>query len=65
MRKIKVELIDKFIKQNNISKSKFCKLCKISPETLKKIYERDNARLLTLTKISIITKVPINKFIDF
>ena len=34
---IKVEIIEKFMLENNISKTKFCKMCKISPNTLNKI----------------------------
>ena len=34
---IKTELIENFIKDNNLSKSKFCKMCKISQSTLNKI----------------------------
>lgn len=35
---IKTELIESFIKDNNLSKSKFCKMCKISQSTLNKIW---------------------------
>ena len=34
---IKTELIENFIKENNLSKSKFCKMWKISQSTWNKI----------------------------
>lgn len=37
----KIELIDEFLKKNNMSKSGFCKECGISLHSLKKIYNQD------------------------
>lgn len=34
---IKTELIENFIKENKLSKNKFCEMCKISQSTLNKI----------------------------
>lgn len=38
---IKTELIRNFIKEQHLSKTKFCKLCKISPSTFHKIMKND------------------------
>ena len=40
---IKTELIENFIKDNNLSKSKFCEMCKISQSTLNKIKSFKNS----------------------
>lgn len=34
---INIKLIEEYLKLNFISKTRFCKLCKISPKTYKKI----------------------------
>ena len=36
-----IELIDNYIKSNNLSKTQFCKLCGISTYILKKLYLGD------------------------
>lgn len=41
MQKINVELISNFINKNNLTKTKFCKLCGISLKTLNKFYNND------------------------
>lgn len=35
---INTKLIENFMKEKNLSKTQFCKLCKISPRTLEKIF---------------------------
>ena len=48
---IKNELIENFIKENNLSKSKFCEMCKISQSTLNKIMTNsENFRIIALFK---------------
>lgn len=50
---IKTELIEKFIKENNLSKSKFCEMCKISQSTLNRIMTNsENFRIIALFKIA-------------
>lgn len=39
MRIIKKERIEEYMKENNLSATKFCKLCYIGPAVLKKIRE--------------------------
>lgn len=53
MRIIKTDLIKNYLKEENISKTKFCKLCKISVTTLNKILSnKENFRIIALFKIA-------------
>ena len=57
---IKTELIETFIKDNNLSKSKFCKMCKISQSTLNKIMtNNENFRIIALFKIARFLKIQV------
>lgn len=57
---IKTELIKNFIKENNLSKSKFCKMCKISQSTLNKIMTNsENFRIIALFKIARVLKIQV------
>lgn len=57
---IKTELIENFIKDNNLSKSKFCKMCKISQSTLDKIMtSNENFRIIALFKIARVLKIQV------
>ena len=57
---IKTELIENFIKENNLSKSKFCKMCKISQSTLNKIMTNsENLRIVALFKIAKVLKIQV------
>ncbi len=57
---IKTELIENFIKDNSLSKSKFCKLCKISQSTLNKIMTNsENFRIIALFKIAKVLKIQV------
>ena len=57
---IKTELIENFIKDNNLSKSKFCEMCKISRSTLNKIMTNsENFRIIALFKIARVLKIQI------
>ncbi len=57
---IKTELIENFIKDNNLSKSKFCKMCKISQSTLNKIItNNENFRIIALFKIARVLKIQV------
>ena len=57
---IKTELIENFIKENNLSKSKFCKMCKISQSTLDKIMTNsENFRIIALFKIARVLKIQV------
>lgn len=57
---IKTELIENFIKDNNLSKSKFCKMCKISQSTLNKLMTNsENFRIIALFKIARVLKIQV------
>ena len=57
---IKTELIKNFIKENNLSKSKFCEMCKISQSTLNKIMTNsENFRIIALFKIARVLKIQV------
>ena len=57
---IKTELIENFINDNNLSKSKFCKMCKISQSTLNKIMTNsENFRIIALFKIARVLKIQV------
>lgn len=57
---IKTELIENFIKDNNLSKSKFCEMCKISQSTLNKIMtNNENFRIISLFKIARFLKIQV------
>ncbi len=57
---IKTEIIEKFILENEISKTKFCKMCKISPNTLNKIIANDfNFEIVALFKIARVIKIEV------
>ena len=57
---IKTEIIENFMLENQISKTKFCKMCKISPSTLNKIMTNDdNFGIIALFKIARVIKVQV------
>ena len=57
---IKTELIENFVKENNLSKSMFCKMCKISQSTLNKIMTNsENFRIIALFKIARVLKIQV------
>lgn len=57
---IKTEIIENFMVENKISKTKFCKMCKISPSTLNKIMTNDdNFGIIALFKIARVIKVQV------
>lgn len=57
---IKTYLFDKYMEQNNLSKTAFCKKCKITLPTLNKIYSgKENFRITALFKISKIIKIQV------
>ena len=57
---INAKIIKNFILENKISKTKFCKMCKISPSTLNKIISNDdNFKIIALFKISKVIKIQV------
>lgn len=58
---IKTELINNYLKENKLSKSKFCEPCKIYPSTLKRILNNENVSLISVFKVSKVLKVKIHQ----
>ena len=57
---IKTEIIEKYMNENKLSKTKFCKICRISPSTLNKIMTNDdNFGIIALFKIARVIKVQV------
>ena len=62
---IKIGIIEKFMKENKISKTTFCKMCKISPITLNKILTNDNNfKIIALFKIAKVIKIQVYKMFN-
>ncbi|MGN0960988.1 MAG: helix-turn-helix domain-containing protein [Christensenellales bacterium] len=60
MEKINIKLIENFIKENHLTKSKFCKMCKIGLSTLNKILANsENFRIVALFKIAKVLNIYI------
>ncbi|MDE5592365.1 MAG: hypothetical protein K2I75_00255 [Clostridiales bacterium] len=49
---VNIALIDSYIKANNLSKTKFCKLCKISVYTFNKIMTDQDFDMINLFRIA-------------
>ncbi len=59
---INIGLIGNFIETNKLSKTKFCKLCKISYGTMQKIFlNKYNFKINSLFKIARIMKIEVCK----
>ena len=56
---INVKIIEFYLKENNLSISKFCRLCKISTDTYKRIMTNKNFKLNAIYKIAKVLKVHI------
>lgn len=56
------EIILIFLKQNNLSKNAFCKLCKINPSVLNKILnQQTNFRTLSVFKIARVMNIHVKE----
>ncbi len=60
---VKTALINSYIKANNLSKTKFCKLCKISVYTFNKIMTNQDFDMVNLFRIAKIMGVHICKLL--
>ena len=58
---INVKLIDDYIKNNNLTVTKFCKLCKISPKTLKKLKNGEDCRVIAVFKIARLMNIRVHQ----
>lgn len=61
----KTEIITNFIKENNLTKTKFCQLCNIRLITYEKIFHNKfNIDLNDLVKIAKMIKIEISQLIN-
>lgn len=58
---VNVALIEKYIKDNNLTLSAFCAKCGISLKTLKNVMENKNFALISLFKIAKAMKVNLSE----
>lgn len=59
---INIDLILEYIKQNNLSKTQFCKKCKVSPVTFNKILKGDkDVQFKSILKIAIVMRCRLDK----
>lgn len=64
MKKYKVELINAFIKQHNISEEEFCKFCGISKAMLERIKKNDETiKVNYLYQVTRVLQVKLEDFI--
>ena len=62
---IKTEIFENYMKKNNLSKTAFCKLCKISPSVLKKIMNnQNNFYIIALFRIARVIKMEVYQMFE-
>ena len=55
----KSEILEEYRKENNPSKQQFCKLCKISTNTYKKILNNENVIITSLFRIARVLNIHV------
>ncbi|MCI8435574.1 MAG: helix-turn-helix transcriptional regulator [Clostridia bacterium] len=58
---VNVQIIKNYMKKNHLTKTHFCKLCKISITTLNRILGGQNCKLTAIFKIARRIGVPIHQ----
>ena len=58
------KLIGDYIKNNNLTITKFCKICKISPTTLKRLINGEDCRINAIFKIARVLNVEISELFN-
>lgn len=58
-------LILNFIKNNNLTKKEFCKLCKLSKTSFYNILSNRNVSTLSMLKVAIFMKVKLKDLVFF
>lgn len=61
---VKTELIEEYLRENKLSKAKFCKNCKISPTTLTRILNNQNVSLLAVFRITRVLGIYLNEIFN-
>ena len=49
---LNTEKIEKYLKDNKLTKKEFCKKCNISVSTLNRMYKSDNIRVINIFKVA-------------
>ena len=65
MRKYNLDLIENFLKENNLSKKEFAKMCGLSVKTVDRIYAGKNIKMATLIKIAKVLHCKYSEFLGF
>ena len=60
---IRTELIENYISENGLSKTQFCKLCKISVSTLNRVLNGENVNLTSIFRIAKTMKVELRQIV--
>lgn len=55
------KIIENYLKENNISKTRFCKMCKISVKTLDKVFNGEDYNLRVLFKIAVVLDIELSE----
>ncbi len=63
--KYNIELLENYMKTNNLTKTAFCKKCGISLSVLKNIYAGKTIRIINAVCVLDELKVSFNSFIQF
>ena len=64
---INVQVFEKYMKENNLNKTQFCKFCNINLSTLNKLLNNKyhHLSMLVLCKIHTATKISVNKMLNY
>ncbi len=61
--KVNIKIIQNYIEENNFSKTKFCKMCNISPSTYAKIISGDGKyNVKALYRIARVLNISVDDF---
>lgn len=56
---IKTEIFENYMKENSLSKTKFCKMCGIGVDAFNRMFSRQNFRISALFKIAKVIKIEV------
>lgn len=62
---LNIKVFINYMKENNLSKTKFCKMCKVSPFVLQKILQNNcTFRITALFKIARVMKIQVYEMFE-
>lgn len=63
---INTKLLQQYLKDNNLSKTKFCELAKISLYVLNKLLNNNaNVKFTNIYKVTALMQIKLSEFLDF